>query len=209
MSIDSPERADVTSATSGRHRSAKPGKTPKAAKAPKPAKAPSRPSRWRPLLVPVVGVLTLAAFVVAAVLQFSGGPAKQLAPLNSETKAALTAANRAVKDVLSYDYRQLDSNINTAKSEITGQLLTDYTSSAKKVIVQAVPIKALVSATVSAQSVVQAQSGRVTVLLYVDQESVKQLAGSKTPTTRIDPLRIRMTMTKVKGHWLASELDSV
>jgi hypothetical protein len=47
------------------------------------------------------------------------------------------------------------------------------------------------------------------VLLYVDQESVKQLAGSKSPTTRIDPLRVQMTMTKVKGRWMASDLAPV
>ena len=194
MSIDSPERT-VLGPPTGRHRSAKPGKVPKTPKA--------------PFVLPTLAVVTLAALVAAGILQFSGGAAKQLAPLNSDTKAAMAEANHTVKDVLSYDYRQLDSNVNTAKSEITGQLLSDYTSTAKKVLVQAVPVKAIVTATVSSQSVIQAQSGRVTVLLYVDQESVKQLAGSKTPTTRIDPLRIQMTMTKVKGRWMASDLEPV
>ena len=224
-------------ATSGRHRSAKPGKASKAPKAPKSQKtqkvrkqgkdqpvttsaqateaaatAPPvsrRPSRVRPLVVPTLVVVTLAALVAAAILQFSVGSRTQLAPLNTQTKAAMAEANHAVKDILSYDYRQLDSNINTAKSEITGQLLSDYNSTAKKLLTQAGPIKAIVTATVSAQSIVQAQSGRVAVLLYVDQESVKQLAGATTPTTRIDPLRVQMTMTKVKGHWLASDLEPV
>jgi Mce-associated membrane protein len=173
------------------------------------AYAPPRPSRLRPLVFPTLAVVTLAALIAAAILQFSGGSKKQLAPFNNDTKAALAEANHTVKDILSYDYRQLDSGINTAKGEVTGQLLSDYTSTAKKLLTQAGPIKAIVTATVSAQSIVQAQSGRVAVLMYVDQESVKQLAGAKTPTTRIDPLRVQMTMTKVKGHWMASDLEPV
>lgn len=170
---------------------------------------PRRPSRLRPIVFPALAVVTLAALIAAAALQFSGGAKKQVAPLNADSNAAMAEAAHEVKDILSYDYRQLDSNISTVKSEITGQLLSDYTSTAQKLLIQAVPIKAIVTATVSAQSIVQAQSGRVTVLLYVDQESVKQLAGSKSPTTRIDPLRVQMTMTKVKGHWMASDLAPV
>jgi Mce-associated membrane protein len=173
------------------------------------AYSPPRPSRLRPLVFPTLAVVTLVVLIAAAVLQFSGGSKKQLAPLNKDTKAAMAQANTAVKHVLSYDYRKLDSDLSTAKSEITGQLLSDYAGTAKKVLASAVPLKAIITATVSAQSVVQAQPGRVTLLLYVDQESVKQLAGSKTPTTRIDPFRVQMTMTKVKGHWMASDLQPV
>ncbi|MDQ1697704.1 MAG: hypothetical protein QOJ03_3057, partial [Frankiaceae bacterium] len=49
----------------------------------------------------------------------------------------------------------------------------------------------------------------VVVLLFVDQASVKQVAGEKTPTTRIDQSRVRMTMTKVGGDWLVSQLDAL
>jgi Mce-associated membrane protein len=221
-------------ASSGRHRSAKPGrsakapKSPKAPKAPKSQKAPKVPkpleadesseaapalrrrrSKLRPLALPAVAIVTVAAFVAALLLTLSGGSKHQQAPLNKATRAAMSAANTTVKDILGYDYRQIDSDVNTAKHEITGQLLTDYTSTAKKVLVQSASTKAIVTATVSAQSIVQAQTGRVTVLLYVDQESVKQLAGAKTPTTRIDPLRIQLTMTEVHGRWLASDLESI
>jgi Mce-associated membrane protein len=158
------------------------------------------------MALPVVALVTVGAFAGAIILAVTNHAPHQTRPLNANTKAALAAANHDVKDILSYDYRQLDSNINTAKSEITGQLLTDYTASAKKVLGGAVSAKAIVTATVSGQSVVQAQPDRVTLLLYVDQESVKQLAGSKTPTTRIDPARVQMTMTKIKGKWMASDL---
>jgi Mce-associated membrane protein len=203
----------------------KPAKAPKVAKEPKAAKhgdpevtaglvAPPRRRRFgrlrtglRFIGLPVVALVTIGCFAGAIILTVTNHAPHQTRPLNANTKAALAAANHDVKDILSYDYRQIDTNINTAKSEITGQLLTDYTGSAKKLLVQAPPIKAIVTATVSAQSVVQAQSDRVTLLIYVDQESVKQLAGTKSPTTRIDPVRVQMTMTKIKGRWMASQLS--
>ena len=43
----------------------------------------------------------------------------------------------------------------------------------------------------------------------VDQATVKQVPGEKTPTTRIDQSRVRVTMTKVDGKWLVSELAAL
>jgi Mce-associated membrane protein len=230
-----PEVAPVSGRHRAAGKPAKPAKIPKPAKAPKaekepkaakhgdpevtaglvaePADAPPRRRRFgrlrtglRFIGLPVVALVTIGCFAGAIVLAVTNHAPHQARPLNADTKAALAAANHDVKDILSYDYRQIDTNVSTAKSEITGQLLTDYTSSASKILVQAPPIKAIVTATVSAQSVVQAQSDRVTLLIYVDQESVKQLAGTKSPTTRIDPVRVQMTMTKIKGRWMASQL---
>jgi hypothetical protein len=45
--------------------------------------------------------------------------------------------------------------------------------------------------------------------VFVDQASVKQLPGQRTPTTRIDQSRVRMTMTKVDGRWKVSQLAAL
>ncbi len=216
----------------------KPAKAPKAVKAPKASKAPKAPkpaklsesgegsrvvllkaatpdaasgrrSRFARVALSVIAVLTVGFFVAALVMHLVNQPPSQRAPLNAATKAALAKANHDVKDILSYDYRKIDSDINTAKAEITGQLLTDYSSSAKKILQQAASVKAIVTATVSAQAVESADKDRVTLLMYVDQESVKQLSGQKTPSTRIDPLRVRITMNKVGSEWKASNLEPV
>ena len=104
---------------------------------------------------------------------------------------------------------KLSSDIKGAKALATGQFLSDYTSTAQKVLASAPSVKAIVTATVSDQSVVEAQSDRVTLLLFVDQESVKQLSGQKTATTRIDPFRVQVTMSKVRGHWMVSDLEPI
>jgi Mce-associated membrane protein len=235
--VEAPEAG--SSPPSGKHRAGKPGKPAKAPKAPKAPKAskvgkapaavvleesaaasddavttsrrPARRSWLRLMALPVVALLTVGFFVAALVMHLVNQAPSQRAPLNAATRAALSQANHDVKDILSYDYRKIDSDVNTAKAEITGQLLTDYNSTATKLLKQAASIKAIVTATVSAQAVESADhgDGRVTVLMYIDQESVKQLAGQKTPSTRIDPLRVRVTMNKVHGAWKASNLEPV
>ena len=47
------------------------------------------------------------------------------------------------------------------------------------------------------------------VLLFVDQASVRKTPGAKTPTTRIDQSRVRVTMTLVNGRWLVSDLAAL
>jgi Mce-associated membrane protein len=160
----------------------------------------------------LVAAVTIACAVVGTVLIINTsrhndavGQARGVADASSTSVAV---ASTDVQDILSYDYRTISSDIDKAKSESTGQLLTDYNSTAKKLLAQAPSIKAIVKATVSGQAVVQAQGDRATVLLYVDQASVRQLKGAKTPTTRIDPLRIQATMAKVNGRWLVSDLES-
>ncbi len=225
------EEANASSAAgSGKHRAgkAKPAKKAKPEKAkkakpekaarkaddkvtPAAARAPrrSRLRRLRPVALPMLVLVTAGTGVSAFILHGRTAHTQHLQAIHSDAQAAMTTAVSDVKDILSYDYRQIDTNIDTAKREITGQLLTDYNSTAGKLLKQAASIKAIVTATVSASSVVHADTGRVTVLLYVDQESVKQLKGQKSPSTRIDPLRVQMTMTKIKGRWMASDLQPV
>ncbi len=157
-------------------------------------------------MIPVVLVLAVACALGAFLVHRDTSRIKTLQQSRTD---AVAAANHAVKDVLSYDYRKIAEDIATAKKDVTGQLLTEYTASAQKLLPEAPSVKAIVTATVSGQAVVRAQSDRVSMLMYVDQESIRQLKGEKSLSTRIDPLRIQLTMTKVHGRWLASELQPI
>ncbi|HEX4018557.1 MAG TPA: hypothetical protein VHX15_17600 [Frankiaceae bacterium] len=159
-------------------------------------------------LLILVGV-TIASAMVAFLVHRSNSHARSLQVVESARKGAVAAAATDVPKILGYDYRHLMDDIKAAKAMSTGQFLGDYTSTAQKVLASAPSIKAMVTATVSGQSVVQAQSDRVTLLLFVDQESVKQLKGQKTATTRIDPFRVQVTMSKVGGHWMVSDLQPI
>ncbi|HET7312211.1 MAG TPA: hypothetical protein VFJ17_12900 [Mycobacteriales bacterium] len=123
--------------------------------------------------------------------------------------SALAAAKRAAHDILSYDYRNLDADIAKAKSETTGLFARQYAGSAATLLAQARQLRAIVQATPSVPGVVSATGDEVVVLVWVDQASVKQLTGQKTPTTRIDQSRVRMTMTKVGGAWKVAQLAAL
>jgi Mce-associated membrane protein len=187
-----------------RHRAAKPGKAQK----PDRVRRERAPRKHGLLLRACALALALAVAVAAGIVAFLvHRSSDRTSDLKAAGRSAVAAANADVEDILSYDYRQLQSDISSVKGELTGQLLSDYTASAQKVLASAPSIKAIVKATLSASSVVHATPDRVTVLAFVDQESVKQLKGAKTPTTRIDPIRVQLVMSKVNGRWLASDLQ--
>jgi Mce-associated membrane protein len=122
---------------------------------------------------------------------------------------AVVAAKQAARDILSYDYRSLQTDIARAKSETTGLFARQYAGSANALLQQAGQLRAIVQATPATPGVVSATKDEVVVLVWVDQASVKQLAGQKSPATRIDQSRVRMTMTKVDGKWKVSQLAAL
>ena len=117
----------------------------------------------------------------------------------------VAAARTAATEILSYDYRSLDRDIARAKTDSTGKFLREYSSTAGRLLEQAKQLKAVVQASVASTSVVSAKPNTVIVLVFVDQATVK--SGDKQ--TRIDQNRVRLTMQKVKGRWLVSELDAL
>jgi len=122
---------------------------------------------------------------------------------------AVRSARVAAGDILGYDYRSVEQSIERARSETTGKFRKDYDSTASVLLPQSKQLKAIVQATVGSAAVMSSSSDRVVVLLFVDQATVKQQPGAKTPETRIDQSRVRMTMTKTGGHWLVSELAAL
>jgi Mce-associated membrane protein len=199
----------------GRHRAEKPAKAAKAA-TPESPRAPRErpvPRAQRPMLRLVVLALVVAVAVASAVVAFfmhrSNSDTRALRAVESARQDAVAAAMQDVPKILGYDYRHLSSDMAAAKALSTGQFLRDYSSTAQKVLASAPSVKGIVAATVADQAVIKAQPDRVTLLLFVDHESVKQLKGQKTPTTRIDPFRVQVTMSKVHGRWLVSDLEGI
>jgi Mce-associated membrane protein len=130
-------------------------------------------------------------------------------PADQARTDAVAAARIAAHDLLSYDYRTIDTDIARAKSETTGEFASQYASTAAQLLAQAKQVRAIVQAKPSTPGVITATGNQVVVLVFVDQLSVKEVAGSRTPTTRIDQSRVRMTMTRVGDRWLVSQLAAL
>jgi Mce-associated membrane protein len=129
--------------------------------------------------------------------------------LSADAQGALTAAKTDAHAILSYDYRSISRDIAAAKADTTGVFSRQYAGTAARLLSEAKQVKAIVQATIGSAGVVSSVPGNVVVLLFVDQASVRQTPGQKTPTTRIDQSRVRMTMTEVNGKWLVSALAAL
>lgn len=162
-----------------------------------------RPRRLFPALLTVIGLLAAVAVVVLGLHDRTAQASE------SAQSEAVAAAREAAQDVLSYDYRSLDKDTARARAQTTGRFRAQYDDTAKQLLAQAKQVKAIVQASIGTAGVVSASGDEVVVLLFVDQASVKQLTGAKTPTTRIDQSRVRMTMSRVHGKWLVSALSAL
>lgn len=163
------------------------------------------PARGRRVTVLLLVLCLLAATALGALLlERRNDQAVERARLQ-----AVSAARAAAGDILGYDYRSVEASIARARASTTGAFRKEYDDTAKTLLPQSKQLKAIVQATVGSSAVMSATKNRVVVLLFVDQATVKQVPGEKTPTTRIDQSRVRVTMTRVGGRWLVSELAAL
>ena len=161
---------------------------------------------WSRRLTVVGAVLCLPLLAAVTVLLLRDQDAVKVRHARS---AAMAAATVTAGDVLSYDYRTLDADVARAQADATGVFAAQYRDTAAALKQQAAQTRAIVQATPSRPGVVSATADEVVVLVFVDQASVRQVAGAKTPTTRIDQSRVRMTMTRVGDRWLVSQLAAL
>jgi len=116
---------------------------------------------------------------------------------------ATAAAQSDAVSILSYDYRHLDRDFAAARKTLTGSFARDYRATTSQMVRPgAAQYHVVVKAEVAASSVVSATADRVVVLLFVNQTTTStRLAGP-----RVDLNRVRLTLVKVGGSWLVSNV---
>jgi len=178
------------------------------------------------LLTAAVVVLTVvcAVLVVLVVRDLRDRPN---ADYEAQAAPALAAAKRAATQVLAYDYRNLEPGFQKAlalttdvdrdckaKADRTNAAYdpnakcfrTEFALTHQKVVVDlATRFKAVVTADVGAAGVVGVAGDRVTVLVYVNQQSTNTQAANP----KITQDRVEMVMQKVKGHWLVAGITAL
>jgi Mce-associated membrane protein len=144
-------------------------------------------------------VVALAAAVVVAltitlVAWYAGSRAARVDRARDDALAAATAATQAV---FSYDYRSFDASVANGQQFVTGDFAKEYADTTAKLKSAAEKEKAIVRAEVSAAGVVQAGTGQVEVLLYVNQYRRNvNITGEK-----VDQNRVVLTLVPVDGEW--------
>jgi Mce-associated membrane protein len=169
-----------------------------------------RSRSFRARSVRVLACATVLLLVLATTAILLTVRAQRVQAVEQARRQAQAAAEAHAVSVLSYDHRHLDRDFRRARAVLTGAFAEKYERTTEKVVrPTAEQVKAVVSASVAASSVVRADADRVVVLLFVDQTTTStRLDGPK-----VDLTRVRMTLDRVAAggpdRWLVSRIDAL
>lgn len=179
-----------------------PSGTPEAGAEGEPPVPPAPLSALRIALagVALLVVALLAVLVVARISSVRHGDR-----LSAARSAALAAATRAGKPLLSYDYRTLDQQLQSTDPLLTPSYRKKYDATINEVVRSiAVPNKAVLSADVRLVGVREATTSSATVLLFADLSSTNK----QRPDTRVDHTPLVMCMVKRGPAWLVDDVET-
>ncbi|MGH3560881.1 MAG: Mce protein [Mycobacterium sp.] len=150
----------------------------------------------------------LGAAVLAALLAVSGYDGWLLFNQHRKDVAAAQALDAAKKFALvltSMDSGNIDREFTAVLDGSTGEFKDMYTKSSAQLRQLLLENKAEAHGTVLDAAVKSASTDKVVVLLFIDQS----VRNKTAPGPQLDRSRVSITMQKVDGHWLASEVKAL
>ena len=150
-------------------------------------------------LLAALAVVTAVAVGVSAWLWFA---APSDASVEESTRAAQSAAERAVGPILSYNAEHLDEDQQAAASYMTSDYREEYDKLFALIQDNAPSVQPQVEAKAFASAIVRSGEERVDVLLFVDQLTTNK--GMEQPVTYKN--QVTVTMQKVGQDWLIDNL---
>lgn len=147
-----------------------------------------------------------AAAVLAVVLAGAGYEGWLLFQHHQKDVAAtqaLTAAKKYILALTSVDTNAIDKNFAEVLDGSTGEFKDMYTKSSAQLRQTLIDNKAAAHGNVVDAAVQSATEDKVDVVLFVDQS----VSNGASPAPQLDRSRVKMTMEKVDGRWLASKVE--
>jgi Mce-associated membrane protein len=154
------------------------------------------PPGWVLVAVAVVAALVVGACAVLAATQPSS------ASIADATRAAQSAAERAIVPVLSYDAKDMAGSQKAADAYLTADYRKQYDKLFAVLEENAGRTGTVVTAEVVASAVVRSGDDRVAVLLFVNRPTTNKKV--KQPVVYKD--QVTVTMQKVGDSWLVDNL---
>ena len=152
-------------------------------------------------LLAVLLVVALAAGVGALYYQY-----RQTQQVEQARTEAVDAASAQALAMLAYDYTGVDQQLSSASEGLTGDFKDEYLGLITDVIAPAAKEKSLtVQVTVQGTAVVSAEPDAASVLLFLNQITT----SSDAPDAASSGSRVRMSLEKVDGRWLTSNLEPI
>lgn len=116
---------------------------------------------------------------------------------------ALDAAKKYIITLTSVDTNAIDKNFTDVLDGSTGEFKDMYTKSSAQLRQTLIDNKAAAHGSVIEAAVQSATEDKVDVVLFVDQS----VSNGTAPAPQLDRSRVKMTMEKVDGRWLASKVE--
>lgn len=116
---------------------------------------------------------------------------------------ALDAAKKYITTLTSVDTNAIDKNFADVLDGSTGEFKDMYTKSSAQLRQTLIDNKAAAHGSVIDAAVQSATEDKVDVVLFVDQS----VSNGAAPAPQLDRSRVKMTMEKVDGRWLASRVE--
>lgn len=177
---------------------------PADADAPESVEAPSAPagpgSRRRTVAIAAVAAAYLAVFGLAAGL---GWQLWQQHQVTAAGEAGQRAAVQYAVVLTSIDSARVDDDFTTVLNGATGDFKDTYTKASVQLRQLLIDNKASAQGKVVDSAVQSESADQVVVLVMVDQT----VTNTTRPDPRVDRSRMKMTMQKVDGRWLASKVE--
>jgi Mce-associated membrane protein len=166
-----------------------------------------RQSGYRSTIASVVAAALCVPAALGVVLLV--GKVSSTTDENAARHGALRAAAGLARDILSYDYRTIDRDLARARADTTGEFAGQYASAAAELRSEARRTQAIVQARVRDTGIVAATGDQVVVLVFADQVSITRTAAAVSPTTRVIPSAVQLTLTRDGDRWRVSALTAV
>ena len=165
------------------------------------ATTPAAPARQIPLWL-LIGLAVVVAALIAGVVYFANQPSDT--EVEEATRAAQSAAERAVVPVLSYDARTLEEDQAEAQRQMTSDYREEYDKLFEAIKENAPRTETSVTAEVIASGIVRSGEDRVQILLFVNRPTTNK--ARPEPVVFRD--QVTVTMQRVGGDWLVDDLET-
>lgn len=160
--------------------------------------------RQRKVVVVALGVVVASVLTAGSVYWFAYRP-DQLTG-EAAQQQVVAAAKEGIEAALSYSPENLEKDLATAKSHLTGQFLDYYSDFTAKVVTPAATQKGVkTEANVARAAVSQMRPDKADVLVFVNQVTTSK----DRPTPALATSTVMVTMVKSGDRWLISEFNPV
>jgi Mce-associated membrane protein len=114
----------------------------------------------------------------------------------------MVAAQKIAVDFAAYDYRHIDEDFKRVLDESVGKFHQQFLTDSTGVRAQIVQVKAVATATVAAEGVVDASPTQATVILAVN----RTIRNTQAPSGQESSFGVELTMIKQHDQWFASQV---